>query len=57
MGQTLVAIGAIIIIAALAVHFVIKGLTLFPHASLTIGIVGIFVAAIGAFMLMPRAAK
>jgi peptidoglycan/LPS O-acetylase OafA/YrhL len=57
MGQALAVIGAIIIIAALAIHFVIKGLTLFPHASLTIGIVGAIVAAIGAFMLMPRSAK
>lgn len=57
MGQTLAVIGVILVIAALAIHFVIKGLTLFPHASLIIGIVGVVVLALGAFMMMrPRAA-
>lgn len=58
MSQTLAVIGVIIIIVALAIHFVIKGLTLFPHASLIIGVVGAVVVVLGALMLMrPRAAK
>jgi peptidoglycan/LPS O-acetylase OafA/YrhL len=57
MGQTLAILGIIIIIAALAIHFVIKGLTLFPHASLIIGIVGAVVLVLGAITLRPRAAK
>lgn len=58
MGQTLAAIGVILIIVALAVHYVIKGITLFPHASLIIGIVGAVVVVLGAIMMMrPRAAK
>ncbi|HZC07707.1 MAG TPA: hypothetical protein VE338_18870 [Ktedonobacterales bacterium] len=56
MGQTLAVIGVILVIVALAIHFVIKGLTLFPHASLIIGIVGVVVLALGAFMMRPRAA-
>lgn len=52
MGQALAIIGVIIVIAALAIHYVVKGVTLFPHASLVIGIVGIVVLAAGGFMLM-----
>lgn len=57
MGQTLAAVGVILVILALAVHYVIKGLTLFPHASLVIGIVGIVVVVVGAVMMRPRAAR
>lgn len=57
MGYTLAAIGVILVIVALLIHFVIKGVTLFPHASLVIGIVGAIVAVVGAFMLRPNAAK
>lgn len=57
MGQTLAALGVIIVIAALAIHFAIKGLTLFPHASLIIGIVGAVILVLGAVMMMrPRSA-
>jgi hypothetical protein len=57
MGQILAILGVIIIIVALAIHFVITGLTLFPHASLIIGIVGAVILVLGAIMLRPRAAK
>ena len=57
MGQTLAVLGVIVIIAALVIHFVIKGLTLFPHASLIIGVVGAIILVVGAIMLRPRAAK
>lgn len=57
MGQTLAVVGAILVILALAVHYVIKGLTLFPHASLVIGVVGVVVAVVGAVMMRPRAAR
>lgn len=57
MGQTLAALGVIIVLAALAIHYVVKGLTLFPHASLIIGIVGVVILALGAVMMMrPRSA-
>ncbi len=54
MGQILVVVGVIIIIVALLIHFVIKGLTLFPHASLIIGVVGAVIAVLGAIMFMMR---
>jgi hypothetical protein len=54
MGQTLAVIGVIVIIIALAIHYLIKGLTLFPHASLIIGIVGAVIAVLGAAMMMMR---
>ena len=58
MGQMLAVLGIIIIVIALAIHFVITGLTLFPHASLIIGIVGAVIVVLGALMLMrPRTAK
>jgi hypothetical protein len=54
MGQTLAVLGVIIIIVALAIHYVIKGLTLFVHASLIIGIIGVVIAVLGAAMVMMR---
>ncbi len=57
MGPALAAIGVILVIVALLIHFVITGITLFPHASLIIGIVGVILAAIGGFMLRPGSAK
>ncbi len=52
MGQTLAALGVIIVLAALAIHYVIKGLTLFAHASLIIGIVGAVILVLGVVMMM-----
>jgi len=57
MGWALAVVGVILVIVALAIHYVIKGLTLFPHASLTIGAIGIVVAIVGVVMARPRAAR
>lgn len=57
MGWTLAVVGVILVIVALAIHYVIKGLTLFPHASLIIGVIGVVVAVVGVVMARPRAAR
>lgn len=57
MGRSLVIVGVILVIVALAIHYAIKGMTLFPHASLTIGVIGIVVAVVGVVMMRPRAAR
>ena len=58
MGQALAIVGVIVLIVALLIHFVIKGLSLFPHASLIIGVIGVIVLAVGVFFMMrPGAAK
>lgn len=58
MSQALIVVGVIIIILAAVIHWVITGVTLFPHAALVIGIIGAVVAALGIIMMVrPRAAK
>lgn len=54
MKMTLIVLGVLIIILAVVVHWVIKGVTLFPHAALVIGAVGVIVAAIGIVMSVMR---
>ncbi|HKT37280.1 MAG TPA: hypothetical protein VJR48_02850 [Ktedonobacterales bacterium] len=58
MSQTLIVVGVLIIILAALIHWVITGVTLFPHAALVIGVIGAVIAVLGIFMMMrPRAAK
>jgi membrane associated rhomboid family serine protease len=58
MSQTLIVLGVLIIVLAAAIHWVISGITLFPHAALIIGAIGAVVAVVGIVMMMrPRAAK
>ncbi len=59
MKMTLIVLGVLIIILAVVIHWVIKGVTLFPHAALVIGVAGAIVAAIGIVMsvMRPSAAK
>ncbi len=58
MSQTLIVVGVLIIILAALLHWVITGVTLFPHAALVIGVIGAVIAVLGIFMMMrPRAAK
>jgi membrane associated rhomboid family serine protease len=58
MNQALIVIGVLIIILAALIHWVITGVTLFPHAALVIGGIGAVIAVLGIVMMMrPRAAK
>ncbi|HEX2349736.1 MAG TPA: hypothetical protein VHI51_14985 [Ktedonobacterales bacterium] len=54
MKMTLIVLGVLIIILAAVIHWLIKGVTLFPHAALVIGVVGAIVAAIGIVMSVMR---
>lgn len=51
IGTVLAIIGVIVILFALANHFALKLLTL-THGDIYIGIIGIVLLAIGAFMTM-----
>ena len=53
LSAVLLAIGVVLVIAGLIVHFAVK-VSVVPHFSIILGVVGVIVAGIGVYGMMAK---